>query len=66
MKRVSRRGETERYETLEKQLKIRAHYFEVFKRFPNENIAIIKSEEDRNATQSKIRAAVDGLYGWNK
>ena len=66
MKRVSRRGETERYETLEKQLKIRENYFKVFERFSSENVAIIKSEEDRNATQAKIRAAVNGLYGWNK
>lgn len=67
MKRVSRRGgETERYETLERQLKIRAKYFEVFKRFPEQNVAIIKSEEDKYETQKNIRAAVDRLYGWNQ
>lgn len=66
MARVSRRGEVERYETLDKQLKIREKYLEIFKRFSDEKVAIIRSEADKNATQAKIRNAVNGLFGWNE
>lgn len=63
MSRVSRRGEAERYETLEKQLKIRDKYFEVFDRFKErENIAVIKSEGGMEETQARIRAAVMPLF----
>ena len=63
MKRIGRRGETERYETLEKQMKIRNKFFEVFEKYRGiENIAVIKSEEDKARTQANIRRAADALF----
>lgn len=59
MGRVARRGETERYETVERQKKIRQNYFDLFARFPDERVAIVKSREDKNETQSAVRAAVE-------
>lgn len=65
MKRVARRGETDRYETLEKQKKIHDNYLEVFKRFGREeNIVIVKSENDKALTQEHIRKAADKLFGF--
>ncbi len=63
MARVSRRGETERYETLERQRKIREKYFEMFARFPEDRVRIVKSEEDKNRTQSEIRAVLKEELG---
>lgn len=64
MERVGRRGERERYETLEKQKKIRDRYLQAFERFSKEeNIAVIKSEKCKERTQEKIREAVNGLFG---
>ncbi len=64
MERVGKRSERERYETLEKQKKIRERYLRVFeKRAAQESIAVIKSERDKERTQEKIRAAVNGLFG---
>lgn len=62
MKRVSRRGETERYETAEKQLRIRNRFFEVFEKFSEEKVIIVKSEADKAQTQEKIRQAVLPLF----
>lgn len=59
MNRVARRGETDRYETLERQKAIRNNYLELFKRFPDENVVIVKSMEDKSETQKNIRAAVE-------
>ncbi len=64
MERVSRRGVTDRYETLSKQRRIRDNYFAAFSRFPEENVAIIKSEEKKERTQENIRRVVAKLYGW--
>lgn len=64
MKRVSRRGERERYETEEKQKKIRERFFDAFGRFPDENVVIVESEENKEETQKKIRGAVAPLFGW--
>ncbi len=59
MKRVSRRGEKERYETLEKQKFIRDNYFALFKRFADrENVAVVRSETSKDATQAHIREIV--------
>ena len=69
MKRVLRRGgNTERYETQERQQKIRAKFFEVFERFKEENVKIVKSEEDKFTTQANIRKLADELWGnaWKK
>ena len=64
MERVGKRSERERYETLEKQKKIRERYLRAFeKRAAQESIAVIKSERDKECTQEKIRAAVNGLFG---
>lgn len=65
MDRVSVRGETERYETLEGQRKIRARYLELFEKYRDrERIAIVKSEEDKACTQAHIRALADELFGF--
>ena len=64
MKRVSRRGETERYESLESLRRVRQAYFDAFERYgAGENIAIIRSEEDRERTQANIRREADRLFG---
>lgn len=59
MKRVVRRGETERYETVERQKQIRKNFYDLFERFPDERVVIVKSREDKNETQSAVRAAVE-------
>ena len=65
MKRVARRGETERYETVEKQIRIREKYFELFERFrERENVKIVKSEAEKELTQKNIRKIADGLFGF--
>ena len=64
MKRVNSRTAQERYETEEKQQKIRTRFFEAFERFPDENVVIIQSEADKYETQEKIRKVVAQLYGW--
>ncbi len=65
MKRIARRGERERYETLERQQKTRAKFFEVFEKYKHEeNIVIIKSEEERERTQEAVRRAADALFGF--
>ena len=64
MKRVSRRGETERYESLGTLLRVRDAYFDAFARFgKGENIAVIASEEERDRTQANIRREVAKLFG---
>lgn len=62
MKRVSRRGEAERYETAEKQKKIRERFYKAFEFFPDERVAIVASEEDKEETQKKIREVVLPLF----
>ena len=63
MRRVARRHEAERYETIEKQKKIRERFFAAFERFPEEKVAIVVSEEKIEKTQAKIREAVLPLFG---
>ena len=63
MRRVARRHEAERYETVEKQKKIRERFFKAFERFPEEKVAIVVSEEKMQKTQEKIREAVLPLFG---
>lgn len=64
MERVSRRGETERYESLEKLKNFRNLYMNVFREFPAQKLAVIESDEDKTKTQYKVREAVDGLFGF--
>lgn len=64
MRRVNRRSETDRYETLERQIKIREKYFELFARFEDENVHIVKSESDRDSTQSHIRRIINEEFGF--
>ena len=66
MERVMGRGETERYETVERQKKIRKNYLDLIARFPDENVATVVSEADKRDTQEKIRKAVNGLFGWRE
>lgn len=64
MKRVSRRGERERYESLETLTKVRAAYLAAFERYgAGENIAVIASEAEKEATQANIRREVMKLFG---
>ena len=64
MRRVSRRGETERYESLESLRRVREGYFAAFERYgAGEHIAVIASEEDRERTQANIRREVVKLFG---
>lgn len=63
MRRVSRRGERDRYEQLEMQRRIRARYLETFARFPSQRVEIVSSREDKNETQAQVRRIADGLYG---
>ncbi len=65
MERIARRSERERYETFEKQQKTRAKFFEVFEKYSGEeNIVIVKGEEEKERTQAGIRRAVDALFGF--
>lgn len=64
MRRVSRRGETERYETLEKQKRIRENFFAAFERFPDEQVEIVKSREDKDETQRALRKIIDKAFGF--
>ena len=62
-RRVSRRGETERYETLERQRLIRERYLKLFEEFgESDHIAVIESDEDKDVTQANIRAAALKLF----
>ena len=64
MKRVGRREERERYETLERQQKTREKFFSVFESYRGrENIAVIASEGEKERTQENVRKVVDALFG---
>lgn len=64
MRRVARRGETERYETADKQTRIRENYYKLFERFgAQEHLVIVKSEEEKERTQANVRRAVWSLFG---
>ncbi len=63
MKRIARRGETERYESFERQRKIREQYFKVFAMFKDEeNIVIVKSEAKKEETQANLHRLADDLF----
>lgn len=65
MRRVSRRGETDRYETLERQRLIRERYFKMFRELgAGEHIATVQSRENLEETQSEIRSLADKLFGF--
>lgn len=64
MRRVNRRGETDRYETFERQRKIREKYFELFERFKDENVRIVRSETDKDGTQAHIRRIIKEEFGF--
>ena len=65
MRRIARRSERERYETLERQQKTRENFLAVFEKYQDvENIVIIKSEEDKERTQAKIRETIAPLFGF--
>lgn len=65
MRRISKRGAAERYETLDKQKKIRDRYFALFDKLgAGENISVIQSKENKEETQADIRALIDGLFAF--
>lgn len=65
MSRVGQRGESERYETLERQQKIRKNYFDLFETFgERDNIKVVASASSKDETQQTIRAFADELYGF--
>ncbi len=65
MQRIARRGDKERYETLEKQKLIRENYFALFERFKaREKVAVVLSEKDKETTQANIRKIVDETFGF--
>lgn len=65
MSRVERRGDKERYEKLGFQRKLRENYFELFRRFgEEEHVVVVKSEADKAETQKNVRKAADELYGF--
>ena len=64
MRRVNRRSETDRYETFERQIKIREKYFELFERFKDEKVRIVQSEADKDATQAHIRRIINEEFGF--
>lgn len=64
MRRVARRGETERYESFERQRAVRENYLSLIGRFKEEeNIVVVKGEDDIGKTQSNIRRAAAALFG---
>lgn len=61
--RVSRREDRERYEELENLKRVREQYFAVIERLKaEENIAVVKSEEDPAVTAEHIRAVADRIF----
>ncbi len=63
--RLKKRASVERYESLDKQIAIHERYLALFERFGGqENIAIVKSEQEKEATQANIRKTVDKLFGF--
>ena len=64
MRRVSSRSETDRYETFDRQSKIRKKYFELFERFKEENVHIVSSEMDKDSTQAHIRKIIKEEFGF--
>lgn len=65
MERVNRRKNRERYETPERQQKIRENYIKIFENSKyRERVAVIRSEAEKQATQQNVRRAVDRLFGF--
>ena len=63
MQRLQGRGDLERYEKLDKQLKVREQYFAAFKRLGNsERVEIVQSEKEPADTQANIRKIIDGIF----
>ena len=64
MRRVARRGDTERYESIERQTLIRARYLELIARFQkDETIAVVKSEARKEDTHAAVLRAVEQCFG---
>ncbi len=60
--RLKKRASMERYESLDRQIAIHERYLSLFERFKEENLAIVKSEQDKDLTQAHIREAVNALF----
>jgi dTMP kinase len=65
MSRLQGRGDLERYEKLDKQLKIRDQYFTAFEKLKDsERVEIVSSNQTLEGTQADIRKIIDGLFGF--
>lgn len=65
MQRLQGRGDLERYEKLDKQLKVREQYFAAFKRLGNsERVEIVQSEKEPADTQANIRKVIDEIFAF--
>ena len=65
MARLQGRSDLERYEKLDKQMKIREQYFEAFARMKDaERVEIVSSDKSLTETQADIQRIVDGLFGF--
>ena len=65
MTRLQGRSDLERYEKLDKQMKIRQQYFEAFARMKDtERVEIVSSDQTLAETQADIQKIVDGLFGF--
>lgn len=63
MKRVSCRGELERYEKTESLKKIREQYFKSFERLKDEeNVAVLSGAQSISDIAKQVADLVDGLY----
>ena len=65
MNRLQGRGDLERYEKLDKQLKVREQYFAAFEKLKGEeNVQIVQSEKEPAQTQANIRKIVNEIFGF--
>lgn len=65
MSRLQGRGDLERYEQLDKQLKVRQQYFTAFERLKEcERVEIVSSDKSPADTQADIQKIVNELFGF--
>ena len=55
-------SQIEIYENLESLTRIRERFYEVFQSMPDENIAAVDCDADKDTVQARVRAVVDPLY----
>ena len=65
MQRLQGRGDLERYEKLDKQLKVREQYFAAFKRLQgSERVEIVQSEKEPADTQANIQKIINDIFAF--